>query len=331
MKHLSSQELLSRTKSLAAEELRVTLSLIEHLEEISRRMLYAELGYASLWEFATRELGLSEGAAQRRIQAMRLVRDVPEAKVALKSGTLSLSNAAKVQSFRQAEKKLGRKPDAGLLVTQVEGLSQRECEKKLFEISPEALPRERERIVSAEGERELKIVVGPELYEKLARLKGLLAHAMPDATYEELLDRLATDALARLEKQKGTLKSTGGTQRAVDRGNDAAPASTAAAVVSPVSVAASPGNVTAGSIISLPAGKRVYLPVALRKAVWNRGQGQCELVQQGRRCSSRYRLEIDHIQPLSLGGSNDLSNLRLACWHHNQQQAREKLGACEAS
>ena len=72
---------------------------------------------------------------------MRLTRDVPEAKAALESGKLSLSNAAKVQSFRQAEKKLGRTADALKLVEKVEGLSQRECEKKLFEISPEALPR----------------------------------------------------------------------------------------------------------------------------------------------------------------------------------------------
>jgi hypothetical protein len=40
---------------------------------------------------------------------MRLARDVPEAKVALESGRLSLSNAAKVQSFRQAERKQGRR------------------------------------------------------------------------------------------------------------------------------------------------------------------------------------------------------------------------------
>jgi hypothetical protein len=311
MKNLTSEALLSRTRSLVAEERRTTLSLIEHLEEINRRMLYAELGYGSLWDFATRELGLSEGAAQRRIQAMRLVRDVPEAKTALESGKLSLSNAAKVQSFRQAEKKLGRKLEPSLLIAQVAGLSQRECERKLFEISPEAIPRERERVVSAEGERELRIVVGPELYEKLARLKGLLAHAMPDATYEELLDRLASEALGRLEKQRGILISVA--QVTKGQTDDATPSPTAAAAVSPAP--------------PLPAGKRVRLPAVLRRAVWTQGSGQCQISHQGRRCTSRYRLEVDHIQPLALGGSNDVSNLRLACWHHNQQQARAKLGA----
>ncbi len=59
MKHLSSEELLARTKNLVAEERRATLALIEHLQEIEARRIYAELGYASLWEFATRYLGLS--------------------------------------------------------------------------------------------------------------------------------------------------------------------------------------------------------------------------------------------------------------------------------
>src|ERR1041385_6447405 len=68
MKHLSPEELLARTKNLVPEERKATVALIEHLAEINRRMLYTDLGYASLWEFATRELGLSEGAAQRRIQ-----------------------------------------------------------------------------------------------------------------------------------------------------------------------------------------------------------------------------------------------------------------------
>ena len=203
MKTLTSLELLSRTKTLVLEERRATLALIESLAEIERRRLFAELGFASMWEFATQELGLSEGAAQRRLQAARLLVDVPEVRGKIESGALSLSNAAKVQSFRQAEKKMGRKPDARALVASVGSLSQRQCEAKLLEISPEALPRERERIVSAESERELKIVVSAELYEKLKRIQGLIAHAKPDASYAELLEYLADAQLERLEKEKG--------------------------------------------------------------------------------------------------------------------------------
>jgi hypothetical protein len=227
---------------------------------------------------------------------MRLVRDVPEAKASLESGKLSLSNAAKIQSFRQAEKKMGRVPDPAQLVAKVESLSQRECEKTLFEISPEALPRERERVVSAIEERELRIVVSPELYDKLQRIRGLWAHAVPEATYAQLLEGMADEVLERLEKKKGIVQET-----------KATPEITAAAAVS--------ANVKPRT---LPAGRRVYLPVSIRKAVWARSSGRCEIQIGGRRCSSRYRLEVDHVTPLALGGSNEFGNLRLLCREHNQ-------------
>ena len=257
MKHLTSSGLLARLKTLVADERRATLALIECLEEAQERRLYAELGYGSLWEFATIELGLSEGAAQRRIQAMRLTRDVPESKAALVTGTLSLSNAAKVQSFRQAEKKLGRTPDASALVAQVQGLSQRDCEKKLIEISPDALPKESERVVGSDGERELKIVISPELHEKLQRLKGMLAHAVPEATHAQLLELMTEEMLVRLEKKKGI-------------GLEEDAAATAAAAVE----RANPK----------PAGERVYIAVAVDRALGARSGGRCEIVTQGRRC-----------------------------------------------
>jgi hypothetical protein len=328
MKHLSSRDLLLKAKSLAAEERRVTLALIECLEECQRRMLYAELGYGSLWDFATRELGLSEGAAQRRIQAMRLVRDVPEAKSKLASGALSLSNAAKVQSLRRTEKKAGRKLDAPALVAQVENLSQRECDRKLFEIAPQARPPERERVVSTEGDRELKIVVGPGLHAKLQKLKGFLAHALPEATYEELIDRLTTEALERLEKRMGSKgRQTEENQRTEATGaesaqkiapvsvHDAAPALTAAAAV------ATPTSTMPAR--SFPAARRVALPAAWRRQVWIKARNHCEFVSgDGRRCQSTHKLEIDHIQPLGLGGENRIDNLRLLCRNHNVHSAR---------
>ena len=68
---LSGPELLKRTQDLIAVERRTTMDLIEHLREIERRMLFLDTGHKSLFEFAVKHLGLSEGSAQRRIAAMR--------------------------------------------------------------------------------------------------------------------------------------------------------------------------------------------------------------------------------------------------------------------
>jgi hypothetical protein len=319
------------------------LALIEHLEEIQSRRLHAELGYESLWAFCTQYLGLSEGAAQRRISAMRLTRDVPEAKAALQSGKLSLSNAAQVQNFRQAQKKQGLAPsDPRELIQKVEHLSQRECEAKLFEISPQALPIERERVVSAAQDREIRLVISPELHERLQRIKGLIAHAKPNASYAELLEYLVGETLPRLEKKKGLIHVRpadqkaqvtiaaavdGGDRSAFARDTERAEVTSLTASTAQPSVAAeeapflfSPEVVEKAR--SLPQGKRVYLPAALRRAVYARAGGRCEYTIQGQRCGSRYMLEIDHRVPISRGGGHEFSQLRTLCRSHNLQQFR---------
>ena len=138
-----------------------------------------------------------------------------------------------------------------------------------------------------------------ELHEKLEQLKGMLAHAMPEASYAELLEYMTEQVLERLKKKKGI-------------GLDEDAARAAAAAVEKEN--------------PLPSGERVYIPIALRRATAARSGGRCEVVVDGRRCTSRYRIQTDHVIPLALGGSNELSNLRDVCRNHNLQLAREKLG-----
>ena len=204
LKLISDADLLKQTLDLAIEEKRITLLLIEYLREIERRMLFAEMGYGSLYEFCIQHLGLSDGAAYRRIAAMHLIRDVPEAKVSIKNGKISLSNATLAQNFFQTEQKNGntmstdRKKE---ILTQIEGLSKRGCEQKLYEISPTAIPRESERVVSA-TQTELKLIVDESFMEMLKTLKGLLAHRLPRASNTEILRYSMKEAHRKLMKEK---------------------------------------------------------------------------------------------------------------------------------
>ena len=87
LKSLSDSLLLDQTRSLVQEEKKeLTTSILWHLHEIQRRRLYAEQGFASLFDYATRALGYSDAAAGRRIAAMRLLAEVPEAEAPLRRG-----------------------------------------------------------------------------------------------------------------------------------------------------------------------------------------------------------------------------------------------------
>ena len=52
---------------------------------------------------------------------------------------------------------------------------------------------------------------------------------------------------------------------------------------------------------------RTAIPTSVRRAVWTRDSGKCV------RCSSREKLEFDHIIPISRGGSTTERNLELLC------------------
>ena len=68
-----------------------------------------------------------------------------------------------------------------------------------------------------------------------------------------------------------------------------------------------------------------YIPAPVRREVWRRDGGCCSYVDphSGRRCGSRFLLELDHIVPFALGGSAAPGNLRLHCAAHHRLRHRE--------
>jgi 5-methylcytosine-specific restriction endonuclease McrA len=71
-----------------------------------------------------------------------------------------------------------------------------------------------------------------------------------------------------------------------------------------------------------------YIGPATRDAVHNRDKGRCTYVgSTGRRCESRWDLEIHHDgTPYALGGGHSIHNLRLLCASHNMLEAERVYG-----
>ena len=309
-RNLKNQDLVSKAKTLVTEERRITLTLIDCLEEISRRMIYAELGYGSLFEFCTRHLNLSEGSAHRRISAMRLSRDVPTAREKLKSGELTLSNAAKIQIAMKRIKSSDTN-NKMRIVQECSNLSQKECEIKLFAFIPELKQTityaEKTRVID-ETHTEIKLLLGAELKSKIDQLHNLLSHQNPEKSYIKLFDRLVTQELEKEQKRHSTQIKHKPTNSAAEP----LPLTTDKSIMNNTN--STDNNTKHG---------RVHLSAKIRKQVWTRAKIQCQYAE----CGSTYQLQVDHKVPVALGGSNQIENLTLLCRTHNLFRAREALGS----
>ncbi|MEQ1834270.1 MAG: HNH endonuclease signature motif containing protein, partial [Candidatus Eisenbacteria bacterium] len=71
-----------------------------------------------------------------------------------------------------------------------------------------------------------------------------------------------------------------------------------------------------------------YVPRAVVREVVARDGGQCTFEgPDGRRCTARSGLQLDHVIPFAKGGTTTAENLRQLCGPHNQHEAERVFGA----
>ncbi len=106
---LSDRDLLQQTQQLVQKERALLSEILQHLKEVERRKLYSDLGHGSLFEYCLRELKYSEAQAGRRLQALKLIRELPQVEAQIASGALNLTHICQAQSFFKHLQKAGGK------------------------------------------------------------------------------------------------------------------------------------------------------------------------------------------------------------------------------
>src|SRR5262249_22048636 len=158
-----------------------------------------------IWEYATKHLGYSNGAASRRIDSMRLLREIPELKEDILSGAQSITSLTQAHQFFSVEEK---HRDASFssdqkreVLNQMRGLSTRDCEKALLKMSSapvELTHPQKERPLNDEY-TELRVALPKRVLTKLKRVQAIRSHADPTFDYVILLEYMADDVLRRLD------------------------------------------------------------------------------------------------------------------------------------
>jgi hypothetical protein len=224
-----------------------------------------------------------------------------KARESIQTGKLTLTSAAQIQRFIQAERKVADQPvtpdRATELIQTCSGKSKREVEKTLFaEASPQTQTamRERSKIIN-ECELEIKMTLSPATQAKLNRARELI-HT---DTMAEVFERALEALIAEKEKALGKTKRT----------------ETSKTSTPPVEEQNQPLQKTYQN--------PRHIPTQFKRIIYERSKGQCEYINSNKtRCPSRTLLEIDHVNPLALGGKTIITNQQHLCRNHNQYRAR---------
>ena len=335
---LDSRTLARRLGELAGDERKVQVEFLIHLEEFDRRRAYLDLGFGSLWTYCLEALHLREGSAGRRIRAMKELRRFPRLAGALRDGRLCLTTLAllgQVLTEENAEELVARAAfktaaEVDHLVASLrprpvprEGLRQLPSAEPggtagedsstdapsleaprppvsspVQEPAAPALaldaprPRTAEMRAVSEGQWSLRVTVDRALRDDLETLAALLSHKVRKSDLAAVLHEAIRCGLEKHGKRKGAVK----------------PARKAAPRATPPK---NPATITA----------------EVRRQVWERDQGRCAWTSpDGKRCNSRWQVEVDHVDAAARGGKATLDRLRLLCRLHNHLHAEEVYG-----
>jgi hypothetical protein len=305
LKSLNDEQLVSETESAVARERKATTEVVRLFREIHDRELYLASGYSSFFAMVTEKFGYCNGSAQLRINAMWLIKDIPEVEAKIESGELSLTVAASVQSFLYREKREQRPYSQNAKIELVETCLEKsvhEVHQEFVRRNPEIEKRESVKAISPERIR-ISHSMSTTLEAKLQRIRLLWSHVDSHMSREDLLDRMAELTLDQIDPVRKAARAKDRKERASASKKDGKPLHS---------------NEVAKIEVKKPTR---YIRVDADRAVRVKNDDEgCEFVdlKTGKRCRSHHQLQRDHLEPFSHGGSNEPENLRLLCAQHNR-------------
>ena len=288
----------SRLAELRKSEHSNTVQIIEGLVICQRERAYLPLGYSSIWTYLREGLKYSPAAASRRYKAMKCAMKHPQVIDMLRDHRVSLSTLAKAESL------LSQSKNAEDLLDQISGRSQVQVERIVAKERPRPTkPREKVSRVAVKHDdplftehpepTESRVSVRTTLTEKrfdaFEEARAIITRKCPGASVEDVLNELV-DQYLKARKPRTTKKL---------QGKRAARLKT----------------------------RSRHISRSTRDEVMLRDDERCTFVGEGgHRCTERHDLQIDHVQPWALGGTQEPRNLRVMCAAHNRHRARETFG-----
>lgn len=291
--HLTDKTLLNDTIEYAKKEKHYSALVIKCIAEVGKRKAFVTLGYRSLYEFCLKELKFSEAQAMRRIEAAKIVNEIPEVQEKLQSGAVNLTqlNALtplfKEKNYSPEEKKK--------IITQIEHLPTREVQKLVFaSLGQEKQAQEKSRVVNS-TQTELTVVLDEETFKMMKELRERMLHeGIKD--YSQMIKKICEKELkSRQEKfpnkrLRVQVKESKASTRHI-----------------PTQI------------------KRQVWNRALGVCEFMQTNSTSPSAPKVK-CAARFGLEFHHLTPYSLEQKHDPNNLQLLCKTHHDRQTYQWMG-----
>ena len=357
MKNLSFwlKNTLTNLNLLLDSERKIGVQILEILLEIEKRKAYSELHYESLFTFCVKELKFSESQAFQRIQAMHALKNNPELKQKIETGSMSVSTVSQVQVYLRQEKAQGiqrTQEERNALFEQFDHKTSKEVKTEIQELKGERIKLKLFLDLDEEAETLWKAFKAATAHQTLSDdlnafkllLKSWLnqksQQKAKNVTVVQNTNSSSTPQANLQRSDSGSIKVTRSTVSSYKHptfstnNHSTVNSSISSEVNSEVSSAAnltdcpnaatsSPANSTATSSQIKPPEikpRSRYISIKIKKQVFARDQHQCT------HCKSKHALTLEHIQPFALGGKHTIDNLKVLCRSCNLAQGIEKFG-----
>jgi hypothetical protein len=171
-------------------ERQATHEVLTDIRKCERERYHLVLGFRTTLDWLVKRHGYSETAANRRIQASRLLTEVPEAEDKFLAGEVNLTTLHQVSVITRAEeKRTGKKIDKRTIITKIENKTAAQTEHLLrIEFPDTTIGKDSLRTLSSIDSR-LTLDIPQELRTKLDRAKDLL-NAQTAEVLQQALDLL---------------------------------------------------------------------------------------------------------------------------------------------
>lgn len=334
LERLDDDALEQRLRTLLGAGSRTEAHVVAHLSEVEARRLHLLQGFESLFEYCKKALGLSGNEAFYRIVAARMARQFPVIFSLIERRELFITTLPLLRDYISQD-------NHAELLEQVRGKSKAEVLELLATRAPRPDARSHIRRLpttsrsvaagptgtleplSAVSYR-LQLNTSHELKEKLELARDLMSHSNPSGDLAVVVERAIELLIAKLQARR--FGAT--TRRPPNDQEQAAPEEALHFERSKSRERAAPEvPEPERELAEQQRNARPHIPHEVRREVLIRDGLQCTFTApDGRRCSARAFLELDHEHAWALGGPNTPDNLRVLCAHHNALHAEQCFG-----